>query len=207
MTSDPILDAKVTRTRRQLDAAVRHIDALRSTVEPAVRNLAEFVATGFPSGTGESSLGSNRVSDPTGAAVARNAPESGLTADKRPQPWPERDEFFRDITKLLGCVRQAEELLDEAEKIAAACSVAWANPKGGPGSDVWCDSCLRIGHRAPRGSERKFGKGVRHCDSCASFVKEYGDLPPIALVDRRAQGHRIYDRDIEDAMRKAKAAS
>jgi len=121
---------------------------------------------------------SSEYSDPTAAAAVRGAGQ------------------VDDATRALGLFHDAVKLLEQADSYRARAlpPVRTERPTD------WCTSCERAGVLSPRGTEKEVGKSSSLCGWCHVWQREHSQLPPVVLIEKRARGERIYDRDITAAL-------
>lgn len=138
--------------------------AIVEVIEGARARLIEYDAAGYPAGVGESSIGSNRKSDPVArtieqTAVLEKAKPGEELDDRRQIGWKSTDEFGdqrRNLDKRL------QHLHDETRKLLLECEEI-VRIYAGPGEEgcFFCDA-LRLPINADT------GKAEHKCDEhCA----------------------------------------
>ena len=67
--------------------------------------------------------------------------------------------------------------------------------------DMWCKSCLRVGHFAPRAT----GRYAQLCRWCGDFQAVQGQLPPEGLLDAHHRGVRLTSKAVALALKRPPA--
>lgn len=132
-----------------------------------------------------------------GGAATDYADPTGMNAMTPPGPDPAKGRaraFRHAIEKGVRSFQAAAGIL-EAEKVERQQATVSGD------EDRWCQSCARDhGYREPVDLKRS----ARYCSWCQRFNAEYHQDPPMALLEAKHAGKRIYDADITRALATAK---
>ena len=182
---------RLTRSQHHgtLLAAHAELTRLCRDITRAIDTLDEC-QPGYPSGGTDGPGGLGSHSDRTGDLAAR-------TLDGHPdQARRDRDDLDHLTRRIAGDVRDASDIarrwLPPSTKWRDALATEAATSTHA--DDAWCTSCLRVGSLTPRRS----GGGTL-CRWCQDVGREVGGELPIWLVEKRRQGGRVTQADIDRA--------
>lgn len=113
----------------------------------------------------------------------------------------ERDDLGGRLAEFTVAVNTALRNLETARGIVHKARPSRQPEPAAPRVDIWCTSCERAQVMAPRGDPKRVGEQSTLCGWCHEWQREYGQLPPVAIIERRARGERITTRVVEEATR------
>ncbi len=143
---------------------------------------------------------------PSGHTGGPSGPDSDVHLTQPERFEMLRDDAIADYQRLVTRVRDGREAMVDVWGIVTKWGVvrdAADLEVADPEDEMWCRSCLRIRHFAPR---RQSG-GV-NCDWCATTLRTLNETRaskakraltelPLQAVRAHAEGRRVYQRDLE----------
>ena len=174
------------RLEQQLDRALSDLNAARRLLRAAVARL-DDAEPGYPGGA--SGGGSGDDSGPIRQQVIL------------------RDEALRDRARLELLTTQAEQHARALLGLTQTWGIRRVGDTDREPDELWCRSCLRAGHMAPRRTTNgtTHGPNCRWCDDTLRAVnvvrREWSKAPmaelPLVAVRWHAEGRRTTAKDIE----------
>lgn len=182
---------RIALNAEQTDDALDHIEQLTIQARAAhtlVRRRHLEDRDGYPTASlGGSGSATNELDD-DGTPLPQHSDPTARIVIGRDEA---SDTIGIALANLVQNISDARRSLEAAISNAAR---AWPPVKIKSVDDTWCVSCLRINIHSPRKDD------TRYCSWCGQWRAVHNKLPPLEIVQARADGRRITPKLIAESL-------
>jgi hypothetical protein len=164
------------RVRALLDQAAEDMAVVCGHLPGTVEKIREYQARGYPHSSGPGGGG-------RGGSTG--------TVPEREHSIP--DAYAADHALAMDRLVRGASSLSELARLVHRYQPVGDVPTDD--DDLWCTSCARLAHATPRASSRN-----ALCSWCSSFVDAEDCLPPVTVLRRHLEGHRISEEEVRRAL-------